>query len=494
MAKADMLGRLVNTLTKAEKRYFRLYSSMQQGNKDYVNLFDLMDKHSFSGPAAAKAAFQQQYAGSSYDVSGKYLYKVLLDCLLHMRLQREPLVAGVLKAEILIERSLYEDALKQLQKTTEQADMRAQWILSLWGRQQEMQLMQLLNFPEITEGELKEKQVALSSTTQVLARCQEQQALYEQLRYQWLYSGPARSVVERQALDELAAREALVNADPKVHLLFQAHYFLLAGEYATALQYFYDAAPLYEAPADQLLVIEGILYSLRAGRRYKELGVFLDKVVRFKATSSYFSVMILRLLFIYSPALSIDSGEFHKALARQQELFPGLQPHLHLLTLVQRAEIYLSRALVYLGDGDINNAHNMLDQVLQQSSLYSPLPLYRTFRLVHLLIQYELGNYEYIRYETRAFRRYLRPDTRRAFLLERTMIRFLGAGELSSVMAHRVALWKKLQGVFQQIRQDPYEKQQLQWFDFAAWAESRILRKPLQEILREKFEREAGGS
>lgn len=487
MAKADMLGRLVNTLTKAEKRYFRLYSSMQQGDKDYVNLFDLLDKHSFSGPAAAKVAFQQQYAGSSYEVSGKYLYKVLLDCLLHMRLQREPLVAAVLKAEILVERSLYEDALKQLQKTTEQADMRSQWVLSLWSRQQEMQLIQLLNFPEITEVELKEKQDGLSTTIQRLAHQQEQQALYEQLRYQWLYTGPARSVAERQVLDELAMREALVNTDQKLHLLFQAHYFLLAGEYATALQYFYESVPLYEAPGDQLLVIEGILYSLRAAKRYKELPVFLDKVQRFKAFSLYFSVMILRLLFIYSPAVHIDSGEFNKALSIQQELFPGLQQHLHLLTLVQRAEIYLSRALVYLGNGDINNAHNALDQVLQQSNLYSPLPLYRTFRLVHLLIQYELGNYEYIRYETRAFRRYLRPDKKRAFLLERTMIKFLSAGELSPVMAHRIALWKKLQAVFLQIRQDPYEKHQLQLFDFAAWTESKILRKPLQDILREGF-------
>jgi len=491
MAKADMLGRLVSTLTKAEKRYFRLYSSMQQGNKDYVNLFDLLDRHSFSGPAAAKVAFQQQYTGSSYDVSGKYLYKVLLDCLLHMRLQREPLIAGLLKAEILVERSLYEDALKQLQKTTEQADRKAQWILSLWSRQQEMQLLQLLNFPEINEIELKEKQAEISATIKQLDNYQEQQALYEQLRYQWLYSGPARTPAERQVLDEMAAREALVNTDPKLHLLFQANYFLLVGEFTTALQYFYESAPLYEAPGEQLMVIEGILYSLRAARRYKELSLFLDKVLRFKATSGYFSVMIVRLLFIYSPAIHIDSGEFNHALTLQQELLPSL--HLQLLTLVQRAEIYLSRALVYLGNGDINNAHNVLDQVLQQSSLYSTLPLYRTFRLVHLLIQYELGNYEYIRYETRAFRRYLRPDNKHAFLLERTMIKFLSAGELSPVMVHRIPLWKKLQTVFQQIRQDPYEKHQLQLFDFSAWTESRILRKPLKEILKEKFEREAGG-
>ena len=221
MAKADMLGRLVSTLTKAEKRYFRLYSSMQQGNKDYVNLFDLLDRHSFSGPAAAKTAFQQQYAGSSYEVSGKYLYKVLLDCLLHMRLQREPLIAGMLKAEILVERSLYEDAMKQLQKTTEQADMKAQWILALWSRQQEMQLMQLLNFPEINEIELKEKQAGISSTIRQLDHYQEQQALYEQLRYQWLYSGPARTPAERQVLDEMAAREAIRNCTcSSRHIIF----------------------------------------------------------------------------------------------------------------------------------------------------------------------------------------------------------------------------------------------------------------------------------
>ena len=490
MAKADMLSRLVNTLTKTEKRYFRLYSSLQQGNKDYIKLFDLMEKHAAAGSSVVKAAFQQQYAGANYEVSGKYLYKVLLDCLLHMHLQRTPLIAGMLKAGLLIERSLYEDALKQLQKTKEQADEQAHWILSLWSRQEEMQLLALLNFPEITEMELREKQSVLTHTLKDVQAYQEQLALYEQLRYILLYKGPARTPAESQALEEIARAAHRVSVDKKLQLLFQAHYYLLTGEYAQALEYFYESVPMNESPADQLLVIEGILSSLRAGKRYKELGLFLEKVQRFKGHSAYFQVMMYRLLFLYMPLEYIDSGELDRAMAIQQEYMPFLQQQMTMLSLVQQAEIYLSGALVYLGNGNINKAHHALEQVLQQSNLYSALPLYRTFRLVHLLIQYELGNFDYIRYETRAFRRYLRPDSKRSFLLERTVIKFLSMGELSPVMAYRIALWKKLQGVFQQIRNDPYERHQLQLFDFAAWIESRIMRRSLKEILREKFERE----
>jgi hypothetical protein len=119
MAKADMLSRLINTLTKAEKRYFRMYTALQQGSKDYVNLFDVMEQQSFRSTAELKLAFHQQYPGCSYDVCSKYLYKVLLDCLLHLRLQKQStaiLTAGILKCDILFERSLHEDALKQLQK------------------------------------------------------------------------------------------------------------------------------------------------------------------------------------------------------------------------------------------------------------------------------------------------------------------------------------------------------------------------------------------
>jgi phage pi2 protein 07 len=506
MAKADMLSRLINTLTKAEKRYFRLFTSLQQGNKDYVNLFDLMERQTFKNAAAIKETFLLQHPGSNYEVSSKYLYKILLDCLLHLRLQRDEtaiIATGILKSDILFERSLHEEALKQLQKMQTQASERENTLLLLWAKQQEIQLLNQLNFPDLTEHELTEKQTDIQATIGQLQHYHQHTSLYEVLRHRLLYQGMARTVRHQEALDELVTAETKLASETapairKTHLLFEAHYFLITGDYTAALQLFHDLEILLEThaylfddtPADHLLVIEGILDSLRAAKLYKELHSFLDKVRRFKNDGAYFEVMIQRLLFIYELGSYIDSGNFPAALTLQKQYASSLQKNMYLLDIGKQAEIYLYQALVYLGNDDINHAHNSIDQVLQQSSLYSSLPIYRTFRLVHLLIQYELGNYEYIRYETRAFRRHLQPDTKRSYLLERTVIKFLSGGEVPAVTALRLTLWKKINSTFDKIRTDKYERQQLKLFDFSAWIEAKLKKKPLGEILKDKYERE----
>ncbi|ACU59272.1 hypothetical protein [Chitinophaga pinensis] len=501
MAKADMLSRLINTLTKAEKRYFRMYTALQQGNKDYVNLFDLMEHQSFKSTAEVKLAFQQQYAGCSYDVCSKYLYKVLLDCLLHLRLQKQStamLTAGILKCDILFERSLHEEALKQLQKIQTTATANEKQLLLLWAQQQEIQLLQQLNFSGITAEELSHKQSDIQHTLDDMQQIRKQTTLYETLRHTLLYRGSARTIRQQESVDmlhaEMPAPVPESTTSLKTHLLFQAHYHLATSDHPAALQVFHQLNQLLEThpalfedtPADHLLIIEGILDSLRAGKHYEELFSFIDKIKRLKSDGVYFEIMQQRLLFIYESGAYIDSGDFGFALKLLQQYAPTIQKNISLMDISKQAEIYLYMALIYLGNEDINNAHNSLEQVLQ-SNLYSTLPIYRTCRLVHLLIQYELGNFEYIRYETRAFRRHLQPDARRSYMLERTVIKFLGSGEIPAVTAFRTALWKKMNASFDKIRADKYERQQLKLFDFSAWIEAKLKRKSLGTVLQEKI-------
>lgn len=501
MAKADMLSRLINTLTKAEKRYFRMYTALQQGNKDYVNLFDLMEHQSFKSTTEVKLAFQQQYAGCSYDVCSKYLYKVLLDCLLHLRLQKQStamLTAGILKCDILFERSLHEDALKQLQKIQTTAASNEKQLLLLWAQQQEIQLLQQLNFSGITAEELSHKQSDIQHTLDDIQQIRKQTSLYETLRHTLLYRGSARTIRQQESVDVLHAGMPVPVPDSttslKTHLLFQAHYHLVTNDHPAALQVFHQLNLLLETnpalfedtPADHLLIIEGILDSLRAGKHYEELFSFVDKIKRLKSDGVYFEIMQQRLLFIYESGAYIDSGDFSFALKLLQQYAPTIKKNIPLMDISKQAEIYLYMALIYLGNEDINNAHNSLEQVLQ-SNLYSTLPIYRTCRLVHLLIQYELGNFEYIRYETRAFRRHLQPDARRSYMLERTVIKFLGSGEIPAVTSFRTALWKKINASFDKIRADKYERQQLKLFDFSAWIEAKLKRKSLGTVLQEKM-------
>ena len=43
MNKAISLLVLIHSMTKAEKRYFKLYSNLQEGDKVYLTLFALME-------------------------------------------------------------------------------------------------------------------------------------------------------------------------------------------------------------------------------------------------------------------------------------------------------------------------------------------------------------------------------------------------------------------------------------------------------------------
>lgn len=503
MAKADILIRLINTLTKAEKRYFRLYSSLQRGSKDYVKLFDLLEHSHFKNAAAVKTTFTQQHPGISYDVCSKYLYKIIMDCLLHLHLQQSQtamLTAGLLKTEILFEKSLYEEGNRQLRKIQDTASAREKQELLLWALNQEMKALHLLNFPDTSEKTLLYKQARINEVLQRIAHTREHAALYEQLRHHLLYKGAVRTLRQKEIVHHLQEKEqqltSKTTANTNTHLLFQANYALITGNYNAALKHFYTLNNLLQTPGqlsidtpiDHLLVLEGILDSLRSTRRYKELSQFLDKIRQFKSEAPYLEVMIQRLVFIYELTSHIDSGNFPAALALQQQYAPLLLKKIHLLDISKQAEIYLYLALVHLGNEDINSAHESLEKVLQEGNLYSELPIFRTFKLIHLLLHYELGNYEYIRYETRAFRRHLQPDNKRSFLLEKTIIKFLRNGRLFPVSTPPATVWKKMSSSFEKIKEDKYEMQLLKLFDFSAWIEAKLKKKSLGKVLREKYE------
>ena len=48
MNKAISLLVLIHSMTKAEKRYFKLYSNLQEGDKVYLTLFALMEAVSYT--------------------------------------------------------------------------------------------------------------------------------------------------------------------------------------------------------------------------------------------------------------------------------------------------------------------------------------------------------------------------------------------------------------------------------------------------------------
>lgn len=81
MKKQDQLFRLINTLTKSEKRYFKLYTQMQSGSENYIMLFDAIDKMKVYDESKIRKKFKGKTFLNQLAVMKNYLFNVIIKSL-----------------------------------------------------------------------------------------------------------------------------------------------------------------------------------------------------------------------------------------------------------------------------------------------------------------------------------------------------------------------------------------------------------------------------
>ena len=127
-------------------------------------------------------------------------------------------------------------------------------------------------------------------------------------------------------------------------------------------------------------------------------------------------------------------------------------------------------------------ARKSMKNILGSGKFFHTLPSYKTARLVNLLIQAELGNYDFFANEISSIKRTISYE-KQMYITEKLLFRFLMAHPLPIYRKDREKLWPQYQKDITRIRQDKYEKQLLKTFDFTAWIESKLTNIPFREIL-----------
>ena len=503
MSKTNSLILLINSLSKGEKRYFKMYTSLQKGEKDYLLLFTLIEQGNV--PKEIKNIFVKKKPFASYEATCKYLFKIITDCLLQLRMEQgnsTKLVIGLLKTNILFEKSMYEEGFKELERIQLAAEKLELYLIQLLAAKSELYYLSNLNFLKLTESELIKKQMKIEELIKYAKNIHQHTSLYELLRHRYLYNGGVRTKQQKDGLNDLVVTELSIMANPiaenfeshKMHLLFQAHYFITISDYESAVKVFYELHELLEehsflwleSPFDYLSTIEGILESLHTIKRYNEMFFFLNKLKNLQNHSVYFHVMIERITFIYKLVEYIDVGSFQEGIVLKEQFDKNLFKKIHLLDLNKQADVYLYTALIYLGSGNFSKSHFYLNKILLEIKLFYDLPIYRTFRLLHLLVHYELGNHDYIEYETRSIKRGIVSNKNESYLLEKIVFRFVTQASKAIDTLSKKILWIKIKKDIDAIQYNKYEIQILKIFDFGAWIEAKLCKKSFSEILKEK--------
>lgn len=504
MLKSESLIQLINSLTRQEKKEFSIYTS-NKPEKDYIFLFKLIDDKKISDPEELKQCFLEARPASSFNTVVSYLFDLLIEILTKLRTEQDSyylLFNELLHARVLYEKSMYQECFAVLKKVKEKAVYYENHFALLVAQRLELNYLLALDFEDVDEKKLLNKQYKMNNTLKNIRQLNEQSSLYELLKLRMINRGASRSLEETQQLDDLVTSEISIVASTGVenfeikknHQLFQANYFITVGDYKAAFNSFVELNKLFEEnshlwnnpPVYYLMIVEGMLESLRIMRNYEGMNYFIEKLEKLSSPSSSFQLNVTYVIFIYRLFSFIDVGEFEKAAAWVSEYQLPLIDKMPLLKEQQQAEMSLYIALTHLGNGEYRKARKRLSVTIGRGHLYS-LPLFRTIRIVNVMIHYELGDIDYIQSEVRSIKREMSKNKGSNLKVESFLLKFLNYSLVGGDKRKRREMWQSIEAEVSALHADKYEAQILRKFDFMAWIEAKIFEVPLSDILKRDY-------
>lgn len=505
MIKSEALIQLINSMTQAEKKAFSLNSQRSSLTPTYLSLFNMISKNSGLNTESIKKLFIKEHENKSFDSTSRYLYKLLLDTLLDLRTSQDSyftLFNLLMKTRILFEKSLFEDCFEYLDIIIKKSTEQENYITLFLALRLELEYMLTMNFAMVNEKALLKKHHKINEVLNIIKKVNGQSSLYELLKYRVISHGPVRSTKQKDSLNDLLLSEMSMIANSnlenfeinKLHQLFQANYLISVGDSKSAFRSYIELNKLFEnnkhlwhnPPIYYLSSLEGVLDSLRSMKNYDGMQYFIDQLNSLHTSSVNFNANVNCLVYLYELFPLLDKGDFSTSLLHLEKHSDDIYSRMSLLSLTRQAELSLYTALIYFGNKEYGTSRKYLRMIILKTRGYYFLPLYRTIRLVNLMILYEIGDSELIHYNTRSLRRDLKAFEK-GYKTEKFMLSFLNRKRLPVFGPKRDEFWESLSDEVSSIRKDEFEQQVLKIFDFTAWIECKIKRIPLEEILASKF-------
>lgn len=466
MNKAISLLALIKSLSKAEKRYLKLYSNLQNGEKGYLILFELLENNTSIDDIYKQFCIKQK--GKSFDMAVKHLYKVVLNCLVHLNKQQDiqtHIFDYISKAGILFERELLNEALSELEKAEKLAIHYENDSLILLIRRTELKYLSMYDFTGMSEKQVVDKQ--------------------------------------KENLNDLVLSELNLIANSsykgfeteKLHLLFQSTYFLNSGNYKAAIRLYQDLILLFDEnkhmilnpPLYYLNAILGVLDSLQSVGLYKEMPFFISRLKEMEKRdySAEFRLTVQVYIYLYEFYSLFNTGNFKSAQELQQQNEELIFKKISLLELNLQLQLYLSLVILHIGLKDLKEARKNMKKILSSGKSLYIFPTYRIARLVNLILQAELGNYDYFENEIKSIKRSSSFETKQ-YITEKLLFKFIQSYPLPKSKQYRNKLWSYYQQNIQKIEEDKYERPLLKTFDFCAWIKSKLTDNPFDIIIKEQ--------
>lgn len=229
------------------------------------------------------------------------------------------------------------------------------------------------------------------------------------------------------------------------------------------------------------------LFFTRDHNRFKTALEEFDKTTKEKWFPINDNIEGLIFLYTYTNKFNLHfmEGSFHDGLHIIPEVLEGLEKYKARIDEHHVMVFYYKIASLYFGIGENKQCIEYLDKIISNKSLAMREDLLCFSRVLNLVAHYEAGlDYNLDSLIKSTYKFLLKMED--LYEVQKEMIKFLR--KLGEIYPHElkdefIKLHKKLK----QYEDHPYEKRAFLYLDIISWLESNIQNKPVDEIIKEKF-------
>ncbi len=180
-------------------------------------------------------------------------------------------------------------------------------------------------------------------------------------------------------------------------------------------------------------------------------------------------------------------GTFKEGVALIPEIEEGLKQYQYHMDQHRVLVFQYKIACLYFGSGDNNRALDYLNQIINSNvgNLREDIQCFA--RMLHLICHYELGNIDLLEYIIKSVYRFFKK-MEDLNMVQTEVLQFLRKALYMDSKALKRA-FVKLKNKLELLADHPYEKRSFLYLDIISWLESKLSNKHVGEIIREKFEK-----
>ena len=504
--KSEPIFDLVKSMSKAEKRNFKLYATRLSGNQssNFIALFDLIDSSDVYSEERilAKCPIKKGQLPNTK----AHLYKQILISLRMLMVQHNQAMQvkeGVEFSIILYNRGLYKQAEKNLQKLKEQAiflnmHTTSLEIISLIRRIEDgHQTKSIAKNIDTTDKQIAQIFNELNNVSELYSSSIRLLSLHQTLGYARTekdinliinYFKPRLDVFKSKKLSFL---ESVFFYQAQVWYYYIQHDFVMCYKYASMWTRLFDTSPDMKILHydNYLRGYSRLLEGLYLTKKYNLFCVYLHKL---ETEVESISTLNLNANIIYKQIIYINQlhknfldGDFELGLEVVNKIDNFLLTHGKHIDIHQRMLMNYKIACLYFGDMNYSKCLEYLAEILETKDPQIRRDLQCYSKILKLIASYAAGIDLNIDYQIRSVYSYL-VKMNDLHQVQREMLRFLK--NLNNIYEYE--LKQELKNLYERLKvyeNHPVERRTFFYLDILTWLESKITGVPMNIIIKNRL-------